>query len=375
MYNLLSGVKILDLTTIVLGPFATQLVGDLGADVLKIEPPGGDLFRAVRPGRSRHMGAGFLNLNRNKSSLMIDLKTDQGRKEFYDLVESSDVVVHNMRNSSAKKLGVDFDSLTEIRPELVYCSAPGFGSDGPNSNNPAYDDIIQAASGLAYLNQTSDGVPRYLSTILCDKVGGLYLALAILAGIAHQNKTGKGCEIEIPMFESIVSFLMAEQLSGQTFVPPIGGVGYDRLLSPNRKPYETKDSYISLLPYNGSHWEKFLTLVGRSDIANANWVQDPGKRSKNIDRLYEIVAKKMPKRTTEEWLVELHHLDIPASPVNRLEDLFNDEHVKQTGLFNQFEHPDEGELLSIRSPFRILSGADEMMDAPAPGLHPSLEKE
>ncbi len=375
MHKLLSGIKVIDLTTIVLGPYATQFIGDFGASVVKIEAPGGDLFRAVRPGRSRHMGAGYLNLNRNKSSVVIDLKTDEGREEMYELVKSDDVVVHNMRASSAKSLGVDFASLKEIQPGLIYCSAPGYGSDGPNANEPAYDDIIQAASGLAELNKNADGDPRFLPTIVCDKVGGLHLALGIVAAIAHKARSGEGCEIEIPMFESMVSFLMVEQLAGRTFVPPIGDVGYDRLLSSNRRPFKTKDGFVSLLPYSSRHWKKFLTLVDRLDIADEEWVQDPVKRSENIDRLYQIVVEEMPKRTTAQWLEELRQLDIPSSPVNSLSDLFDDEHLKAVGLFAPYEHPDEGALLSVRSPFRVLSGADEANDNPPPGLSPSVNDE
>ena len=375
MNTLLSGIRVIDLTTIVLGPYATQIVGDFGAQIVKVEPPGGDLFRAVRPGRSRHMGAGFLNLNRNKSSVVIDLKTEEGRGEFYELVKSADVVVHNMRGSSAKSLGVDFASLKELRPGLIYCSAPGFGSDGPNADEPAYDDIIQAASGLAHLNQNADDEPRFLPTIVCDKVGGLHLALGIVAAIAHRARTGEGCEIEIPMFESMVSFLMAEQLAGRTFVPAIGDVGYDRLLSPNRRPFKTKDGYVSLLPYSSRHWKKFLTLVERADIADEDWVQDPVKRSENIDRLYAIVAEEMPRRTTAQWLSALHSLDIPASPVNRLSDLFDDEHLKAVGLFAPYDHPDEGGLISVRSPFRVLSGAQTCADIPPPRLSPSQDEE
>lgn len=375
MHKLLSGIKVIDLTTIVLGPYATQFIGDFGANVVKVEAPGGDLFRAVRPGRSKHMGAGYLNLNRNKSSVVIDLKTDEGREEMYELVKSADVVVHNMRASSAKSLGVDFASLKEIQPGLIYCSAPGYGSDGPNANEPAYDDIIQAASGLAELNKNADGDPRFLPTIVCDKVGGLHLALGIVAAIAHKARSGEGCEIEIPMFESMVSFLMAEQMAGRTFVPPIGDVGYDRLLSPNRRPFKTKDGFVSLLPYSSRHWKKFLTLVGRLDIADEEWVQDPVKRSENIDRLYQIVVEEMPKRTTAQWLEELRQLDIPSSPVNSLSDLFDDEHLKAVGLFAPYEHPDEGALLSVRSPFRVLSGADEANDSPPPGLSPSVNDE
>lgn len=370
MHKLLSGITVIDLTTIVLGPYATQIIGDFGANVVKVEAPGGDLFRAVRPGRSTHMGAGYLNLNRNKSSVVIDLKTEKGREAFYDLVKSADVVVHNMRRSPAKGLGIDFASLKEIKPGLIYCSAPGFGSEGPNADEPAYDDIIQAASGLAHLNRNAEGEPRFLPTIVCDKVGGLHLALGIVAAIANKERTGEGCEIEIPMFESMVSFLMAEQLAGRTFIPPLGEVGYERLMSPNRKPFKTKDGFVSLLPYSSRHWKKFLTLVDRHDILDQDWVLDPVKRSENINQLYAVVAEEMPKRTTEQWLEDLRRLEIPASPVNLLSDLFDDEHLKAVGLFAPYEHPEEGALLSIRSPFRVLSGAEKADDLPPPPLTP-----
>ncbi len=368
MHKLLSGIRVIDLTTIVLGPYATQIIGDFGASVIKVEPPAGDLFRAVRPGRSRHMGAGYLNLNRNKSSVVIDLKSEKGREEFYELVKFADVVVHNMRGGSATSLGVDFASLKEIQPGLIYCSAPGFGSDGPNADEPAYDDIIQAASGLAHLNRNADGEPRFLPTIVCDKVGGLHLALGIAAAIAHKARTGEGCEIEIPMFEAMVSFLMAEQMAGKTFVPPLGDVGYARLMSPNRRPFKTKDGFVSLLPYSSRHWKKFLMLVEREDILKEDWVLDPVKRSENIDALYAVVAEEMPKRTTAQWLKELRRLEIPASPVNSLSDLFDDAHLKAVGLFAPYEHPDEGALLSVRSPFRVLSGAEQADDIPPPPL-------
>lgn len=367
MYNLLRGVRVLDLTAVVLGPYATQFLGDLGADVIKVEPPKGDIFRYVRPSRTDDMGAGYLNFNRNKRSVCLNLKEDAGRAAFFGLLENADVLVHNMRPQAADRLGLGQSTITKKYPNLVYCVAAGYGVGGRNAEHPAYDDIIQGASGLAHLNANQAGEPRFLPTILCDKVGGMHLAMAVLAGIAHQAKTGKGCFIEAPMYESIVSFLMTEQLAGQTFLPPTGGVGYDRLLSPHRKPFKTKDGFIGVLPYNGKHWAAFLSFVGRDDIAMAEWVQDSAARSENVDTLYEIVSDEMPKRTTSDWLDKLQELDIPCTPIRALSELFEDGHLSDVELFEEIVHPTEGRIRSIRSPFRV-TGLEKMPDRPAPTL-------
>ncbi|WP_171181466.1 CaiB/BaiF CoA-transferase family protein [Ruegeria sp. HKCCD8929] len=367
MYDLLGGARILDLTSVVLGPYATQFLGDFGADVVKVEPVSGDIFRYVRPGKSETMGAGFLNLNRNKKSVVLDLKSVDGRQKFDELLGGADAVVHNMRTSAAKRLGIDYESLKQLNSSLVYCSAPGYGETGRGNDLPAYDDIIQAASGIAHLNANADGEPRFMPTIICDKVGGLHLAIAVLAGLVRRANTGKGCFIEAPMFESVVSFLMAEQLAGHTFQPPIGGLGYDRLLSPHRKPFQTKDGHIGVLPYNTQHWSRFLRFVGRDDLAEAEWVQDSTMRSERVGELYEVISEKMPEQTTDEWLQCFKKLDIPCSTVNKLSDLLNNGHLQDVGFFKNFEHPTEGNLRSARSPFRVLA-ADEKPDRSAPSL-------
>ena len=298
MLPLLQGIRVLDFTTIVLGPYATQTLGDLGADVVKIEPLQGDLFRTVRPGRSRSMGAGFMGFNRNKRSLAIDLKRPESRAVLARLVAGADAVVHNMRPKAAEPLGLAYEQLARIKPDLVYAFAAGYDQSGPNANEPAYDDIIQAAAGVAALNANAQGEPRYLSTILCDKVGGLHLAIAVATGLAHRARTGKGCCIEAPMFESTVAFLMSEQLGGETFVPALGPTGYDRLAAPNRKPYRTQDGFMAILPYNGTHWAAFFEIIGRAEFAHSPQVQDPVLRSQSVDSLYAIIAEVAPTRTT-----------------------------------------------------------------------------
>lgn len=369
MYDLLKGVRILDLTSVVLGPFATRYLGDFGADVIKVEPPSGDIFRHVQPSRNKGMGAGHLAFNRNKRAIGLNLKAADDRARLMALMADADVLVHNMRPAAARRLGLDPEALRATHPRLVYCISTGYGSRGRHADLPAYDDIIQAASGIAHVNADADGAPRFLPTVLCDKIGGLHLAMAILAGIVHLSKTGKGCTIEAPMFEGSVSFLMAEHLSGETFRPPEGSIGYNRILSEHRKPYATRDGFLGVLPYNGKHWAGFLEAVGRADLAQAVWVQDAGQRSERVGELYAIVAEIMPQRSTADWMALLRKLDIPCMPVNSLDDLLSEPHLADVGLFEEIEHPSEGPLRAIRSPFWV-EGAEELPDKPAPELLP-----
>jgi len=327
MYDLLKGVRVLDLTSVVLGPIATQYLGDFGADVIKVEPPSGDIFRYVHPSRSEDMGAGFLNMNRNKRSVCLNLKNTEDLASFHRLLKDADVLVHNMRLSAAERLNLGPEQLKQSNPTLVYCYTPGYGSRGCNADKPAYDDIIQAASGIASLNKGSENEPRFVPTIVCDKVGGMHLAMAVLAGIAHQAKTGDGCVIEAPMFESTVAFLMAEQLAGETFIPAIGTMGYERLLSPYRRPHKTKDGYIGVLPYNGEHWQRTLNFI-ESDLANENWVQSSAERSARVGELYAALSTAMLERNTDEWLQIFKGLDIPCTPVNSMHDLLSDQHLQ-----------------------------------------------
>lgn len=367
MYDLLKGVRVLDLTAVVLGPFATRYLGDFGADVIKVEPPGGEVFRHVRPSRSPGMGAGFLNFNRNKRAVCLDLKTETDMARFRDLVREADVLVHNMRGAAAERLGLGWKAMAALNPRLVYCVSTGYGSGGRLVDEPAYDDIIQAASGLADLNRGPDGAPRFVPTILCDKIGGLHMALAVLSGLVRQRQTGQGCHIEAPMFEGMVSFLLSEHLHGETFRPAEGTMGYDRITSPLRKPYATSDGHISALPYTTRNWIAFLRLIGREDLADAEWVRDPSARSHRISELYGVVEDVMPTRSTQDWLTVLHEIDIPATRVNGLADLLTDPHLAEVGMFEEITHPDEGPLRSVRAPFRF-EGAESHPDAPAPGV-------
>ena len=367
MFAILNGVWVLDLTTIVLGPYATQMLGDFGAEIIKIESIEGDLFRAVRPGRSAKMGAGFMNSNRNKRSLTLNLKSEEGKQLLYQLVKTADVVVHNMRNKTAIKLGIGYEEIKKHNAEIVYCGAQGYGEAGPLADAPAYDDIIQASSGFAHLNSDAEGSPRYAPTIIADKVAAHQLAFVIMGGLMHKFRTGKGCAIEAPMFEGLVSFIMVEQLSNQSFVPSKGGTGYARMNSPYRRPYPTKDGFIALLPYSTKHWIEFFNLIDHPELAERDIVMDPVKRSENIDQLYKGIMQFTPSRTTDEWCDLLARTDIPHSRVNRLDDLLTNEHVRAVGLFEEYEHPTEGAMRRIRSPFTI-KGIEQADDIPTPRL-------
>ena len=295
MFDLLNGLKVVDLTTVVLGPYATQLLADFGADVTKLEPLAGDGFRAVRPGRHAELGVGFMNFNRNKRAIAVDLKQSEGREILYRLVAEADVFVHNMRGKAAAQLGIDYATLASLNSRLVYCSGVGFASGGPDADSPAYDDIIQARSGLAALNEDAEGAPQFVRTIACDKIVGLHLALAITAGVIKQQREGQGTAIEVPMLESMAAFLMAEHLAGHTLVPAEGDLGYERLFSGNRKPYKTLDGYISVLPYSTKQWVNFLELIGRRGFGAAAVASRPAQRSLRIDELYSLLAEVIAK--------------------------------------------------------------------------------
>jgi crotonobetainyl-CoA:carnitine CoA-transferase CaiB-like acyl-CoA transferase len=363
----LNGIRIIDFTTTYLGPYATQFLGDMGAEIIKVEPLDGDVGRSPGPSRAPDMGAGFLNTNRNKRSIALDLRKAEGRTIAARLIARGDAVVHNMRPQAAAKLGVSFEDAKRINPGIVYCYAPGFGQDGPYAAEPAYDDIIQAMCGLAKLNADSSGAPRFLPSIAADKVVGLHLAFAVAAGLVHRLKTGEGCAIEVPMFESMVAFLLVEHLAGRSFAPPLGPAGYERMLAKNRRPYKTADGYMAIMPYTTPQWTRFLECVGRGEMLKQAWVQDPVQRSANVDALYQIIADAAPAHTTAEWLTILREADIPCGPVNGFEELFAEPHLSDVGLFQAIDHPSEGALTALRSPFRSPS-EQRQPDLPAPNI-------
>lgn len=347
----LAGIRVIDMTSVVMGPYATQILGDMGADVIKVEAPEGDVFRHAAPIRHRAMGASFLNLNRNKRSIALDLKCEEEKQVLLNLLGAADVLVYSVRPQSMRRLGLDYEHLREVNPRLIYCGAYGFSEQGPYAGRPAYDDIIQAMSGIASLQgyNSPDG-PRYVNTIMADKLAGLTTAWAIGMALYEREKSGVGQSIEVPMFETVVSFNMVEHLGGETFRPAEGNMGYDRLLTPYRRPYRTKDGYIGLLPYTSTQWRRFFEVAGRPELASDPRVNDPAVRSEHIQELYELVAELIAQRSTAEWVDALSAVDIPNTPVLSPQDLLNDVHLQKVGLFREDVHPSEGEIRTINIP-------------------------
>jgi len=333
MIPLLRNVSVLEIGSVVLGPYAAQILADLGADVVKVEPMDGDIARASQP-RSSSMGALFANNNRNKRVIAVDLKRPEARDVLARLVARSDVLLHNMRANAAERLGIDFRAAAAINPRLVYCAAVGFGQGGRYRDQPAFDDTVQAASGLTMLLRDADGAPRFVPTILVDKVTALHAVYGILAALVARGNGHTGAiYIEVPMFEVFSAFLLNEHLGAATFATD-GRVGYDRVLSSNRRPFRTADGWIAVLPYTAEQWRRFLAEVGRRDIMNEAWFANAAERQARLDWLYGIIVATLPSRTTESWLTAFARLEIPASRVNRLEDLLEDPHLADVGFFD-----------------------------------------
>ncbi|MFM0157096.1 MULTISPECIES: CaiB/BaiF CoA transferase family protein [Paraburkholderia] len=352
-YGPLAGVKVVDLTSVGMGPYATQILGDMGADVIKIESPEGDVFRHAEPFHSEGMGAIFMNLNRNKDSLTLDLKNTDDLVHLNALIAQADVFVSNVRPRALIKLGLDYETLAKSNERLIYCAAVGFGQDGPYAERPAFDDIIQAMSGMADLQGRNTGAPSYVSTIMADKVAGLTLAYAIPMALYEREKSGRGQAVEVPMFETLVSFCMIEHMGGEVFDPPLGSMGYGRVLSPHRKPYRSKDGFVSVVPYTDAQWQRFFTLSGHPELAADTRFVNARTRSTNFDALYRFLSEIVQLRTTDEWIELLGPADIPVAAVISPEELLEDEHLKQTGFFVKREHPTEGMVRLMNIPTRF----------------------
>ena len=340
----LSGVRVVDCTTVVLGPWAAQQLGDLGADVVKVEPPEGDTTRQLGPMRNPNMGAFYLAVNRNKRSIVLDLKQESAQGVLRRLAEHADVLLHNYRPQAARRLGMSYETFREINPGIIYVGTYGFRAAGPYGEKPAYDDIIQAASGVASAQASLIGEPRYVPTIVADKTSSMTVLAAVLAALYHKARTGEGQEVEVPMFESMAAWVMVEHLYGETFVPAQDTIGYKRILNPYRRPFKTRDGYMAILPYTDQNWRDFFTLVGRQDLLDDPRYKTLGSRLKHIEQLYEELARIAPSRTNAEWLAELDRRNIPAMTVNSLESLLRDPHLDAVGFWQIVEHPTEGTL-------------------------------
>ncbi len=366
----LAGVRVLDLTSVVLGPLATQILGDYGADIIKIETLEGDLIRSN--GVSLHPGMSSISLaiNRNKRSLAVDLKSAEGADVLRRLVPGADVLVHNMRVAAIERLGFGYQAVAKLNPDIVYCVATGFGQDGPDRDKPAFDDIIQAACGLASLNGIGRGQPDYAPSLIADKTTGMAVVNAVLAALFHRERSGRGQYVEVPMFETMVAFMLAEHLGGLSFEPSPAKAGYPRLLSGGRKPAPTKDGYIAILPYTGDHWSAFFNSAGRADLAKKYGLSDRHARNANIVAMYRDMAEATRERTTAEWMAVCASLDIPATPIYALDDLPEHPHLKAVGLFQTVEHPTEGTIRYVRPTIKFTATpASARTTAPALGQH------
>ena len=346
----LAGVRVIDLTSVIMGPSATHILADLGADVIKIETPEGDSFRHYRPARNAGMGGNFLHLNRNKRSVRLDLKRAPARPALDRLIATADVFVHSMRPDAILRLGYGYERVRGLAPEIVYCGAYGFGADGPYAHKAAYDDLIQAGSGLAALQTAAHGQPGYLPTVLCDKIAGQAIACAILAALCQRRAGGGGQAVEVPMFETMVEFNFVEHMVGYAFEPPLGPPGFNRVLSPKRKPYRTRDGHACILPYSDRNWRDFFIHTGRLEFIDDPRFATLPVRVQNIETLYTLVEEEAPRKTTSEWVAFCDSVSIPCMPVLGLEDLPEDPHLKAVGFFGTDEHPSEGIYRTMRRP-------------------------
>lgn len=364
----LAGVRIIDLTSVMMGPYATMILGDYGADVIKVESPEGDIVRAIPPMKNPGMGAMFLQGNRNKRSIALDLKTLAGREALLRLSATADVFVHNVRPAAMARLQLSADELLALNPRLVYASLHGFGERGPYAGRPAYDDLIQGLTALPALVGQMTGEPRYAPATLADRIVGLNAVHAILAALLHRDRTGEGQAIEIPMFETMAQFVLGDHMAGQTFEPALGPPGYPRLLTPHRKPFRTRDGHICVLIYNDKHWTSFFEALG-GDCPQAS---DPRFRSlsgrvENYDMVYGWLSDLLATRTSREWLEFFERADIPCGPMHDLDALIADPHLASVGILEMVEHPTEGQLRLV-GPAARWSRTQPVIGRPAPRL-------
>jgi crotonobetainyl-CoA:carnitine CoA-transferase CaiB-like acyl-CoA transferase len=351
----LAELRIIDLTTILFGPYAAQTLGDWGAEVIKVEPLTGDGWRTSGQFRNRGMSGQFMAVNRNKRSLALDLKRPEGKAVLQRLLPTVDALVTNVRPAALARLGFGYEHCQKLNPKLVYAAATGFGQDGPWAARPAFDEIAQAASGLASA-MGSDDEPSFVPSLIGDKICGLSLAAAVCAALVHRERSGKGQLVEVPMLETIAAFNSIEMLGGHAFVPPIGAVGYKRMKE--RKPVRTKDGWLTMLPYSGDNWCAFFEAVGHPECIEEFSVRDPVQRAKNIDRIYRKMGEIALRRTTKEWEELLLRIDVPHTAFAKLSEVADQPHLKAVGLFVDLEHPTEGRIRQARP-------ATKFSDSPA----------
>ncbi len=369
----LAGVKIVDMSSVVLGPFATLIFGDLGADVIKIEAgqkgKAGDMMRYAGASPTGDLGPIYTSLNRNKKSVQLDAKTEDGKAAIVALLKDADVFFHNVRLAGMGRLGLDYDSVKKINPGIVYVHCAGFGAGGPYEKRQAYDDLIQGASGFAALNaMRSGGDPEYAPSLVADKTVGLFATYATLAALYHKQRTGEGQFVSVPMLESFTFFNLVENLYGETFLPGNGKLAYSRSINANRKPYKTKDGYIGLVPYSDQQWEQFFEMGGKSGVFEDPRFSTYSARTENITELYEIIGEVALLKTTDEWLTLLDGANIPAMRYNKMDDVLADPHLAAVNFFQTRQHPDAGDYRAMKHPVEFsATPADIAIDPPRLG--------
>jgi crotonobetainyl-CoA:carnitine CoA-transferase CaiB-like acyl-CoA transferase len=358
----LHGVRVLDLTTVVMGPYATQVLGDLGADVVKVETGDGDGSRAMGGGPHKELSGVALNLHRNKRSIALDLKHERGKEAFLALLDRSDVLVTNLRPEPMARLGLAYDDVAPTRPGLIYCQAHGFRSDTDAAHRPAYDDIIQALTGYPWLNATALGKTYFVPSTLGDKVAALTIVSSVLAALFHRERTGEGQRLEIPMFDAVLAFNLVEHLARATI--PGEPAGYNRVLTSHRGPHRTVDGYVALLPYTDRQWQALFTAVGREELLDEPWFADHATRLRNADDVYAALAGIVRERTTAEWLEICEANGVPASPVPSLDEIVGDP-VLHMGAITEADHPVVGRYRQIEPAARF-SRSPQSVRRPAP---------
>ncbi|MCB1634910.1 MAG: CoA transferase [Xanthomonadales bacterium] len=339
----LLGVRVIDLTATLMGPYCTQLLADMGADVIKVEPPQGDTTRYLQQGHRPGMSEMFTNLARGKRSIVLDLKQPEALAVLERLLAGADVCLHSMRHRAVERLGLAYERVRQLRPDIIYANLYGYGRSGPYADWPAYDDTIQGIAGLARLQERVVGEPRYVPTVMADKIAGMTAAYAIAMALFHRQRTGEGQELEIAMFETMVSFLMVEHIGGALYDPPQGETLYQRAIAPHRRPYATLDGYLSVLIYNDRQWQRFVALAGHPPALCDPRFADLASRSRHVDEMYQHLAEVLATRSTADWLEALQQAGIPAVPLRSLQELTEDPHLLQTGFF-QSQQTKEGRL-------------------------------
>ena len=365
MVGTLEGIRVVDLTTVIMGPWAAQMMGDMGADVIKVETRGGDISRGMGPGRNKGMAACYLTSNRNKRSVVLDLTQDEGLSALRRLIDTADVFMHNFRPKVINKFKLGYETFKDANPELVYCGAYGFRADGPWANKPAYDDIIQTAAGYCDMQELISDQPRYVPSLIADKTSSYAVFSAILAALVCRERGGGGQAVEVPMFETMVDYAMIEHLYGATFDPPIAQMGYERIMNIERRPYQTSDGgYLTVLPYTDKNWIDFFKLAGREEFLDDPDFQTYSNRLNNSKKVYATLNEIVSTRTLNDWVAQLDAANIPAMMVKTKEDLLDDEQLNATGFWHSVDHPTEGKLRFTDPPFRYSKTPSTIRDMP-----------